>query len=87
MWSPRFCDECFSADGCGKPRLNEFGTHEQKLKFLKPVLAGEKIIALGVTEPNHGSDVASLETTAAREGDHYVIKGNKYLSPMEPRPI
>ena len=59
------------------PALNEFGTHEQKLKFLKPVLAGEKIIALGVTEPNHGSDVASLETTAAREGDHYVIKGNK----------
>src|SRR4030042_839294 len=55
----------------------DLGTHEQKLKYLKPVLAGEKIIALGVTEPNHGSDVASLETTAIKDGDHYIIKGRK----------
>jgi alkylation response protein AidB-like acyl-CoA dehydrogenase len=55
----------------------DLGTHEQKLKYLKPVLAGEKIIALGVTEPNHGSDVASLETTAIKDGDHYIIKGSK----------
>ncbi len=59
------------------PALNEFGTHQQKLKYLKPVLSGQKIIALGVTEPNHGSDVASLETSALREGDHYIIKGAK----------
>jgi alkylation response protein AidB-like acyl-CoA dehydrogenase len=57
--------------------LNGFGTHEQKLKYLKPVLAGEKIIALGVTEPDHGSDVASLETTAIKDGDRYIIKGSK----------
>ena len=51
MWSPRFCDECLVQTDVASPALNEFGTHEQKLKFLKPVLAGEKIIALGVTEP------------------------------------
>ena len=59
------------------PAIHYFGTHDQKMNFLKPALAGEKILALGVTEPNHGSDVASLETKAVREGDHYVINGAK----------
>ncbi len=59
------------------PAINEYGTHEQKLKYLKPALAGEKIIALGVTEPNHGSDVSSLETTAVKDGKNYIIKGSK----------
>ena len=59
------------------PAINEYGTHEQKLKYLKPALAGEKIIALGVTEPNHGSDVSSLETTAVKDGENYIIKGSK----------
>lgn len=59
------------------PAINEYGTREQKLKYLKPALAGEKIIALGVTEPNHGSDVSSLETTAVKEGKNYIIKGSK----------
>jgi len=61
----------------GTPAINEYGTHQQKLKYLKPALAGEKIIALGVTEPNHGSDVSSLETTAVKDGENYVIKGSK----------
>lgn len=59
------------------PAINEYGTHEQKLKYLKPALAGEMIVALGVTEPNHGSDVSSLETTAVKDGKNYIIKGSK----------
>jgi alkylation response protein AidB-like acyl-CoA dehydrogenase len=59
------------------PAINEYGTREQKLKYLKPALAGEKIIALGITEPNHGSDVSSLETTAVKDGKNYIIKGSK----------
>lgn len=61
----------------GTPAINEYGTHEQKLKYLKPVFAGEKIIALGITEPNHGSDVSSIETTAVKDGDNYIVKGSK----------
>src|SRR5208282_5266613 len=44
---------------------------------LTPVLKGEKIIALGVTEPNAGSDVASIQTCAKRDGDDYIINGAK----------
>jgi acyl-CoA dehydrogenase len=46
-------------------------------RFIPPVLAGDKIAALAVTEPSGGSDVAALKTTAAREGDHYVVNGEK----------
>ncbi len=53
------------------------GTQAQKERFIKPVLAGEKISALAITEPGGGSDVASLETRAERDGDHYVVTGSK----------
>lgn len=59
------------------PAIYYLGTHEQKMKYLRPIIAGEKIAALGVTEPNHGSDVASIETRAVKKGDHYVINGSK----------
>ena len=59
------------------PIINEIGTDEQKREFLAPALAGEKIAALGVSEPGAGSDVASLQTTARRDGDDYVINGSK----------
>lgn len=59
------------------PIINEIGTDEQKREFLAPALAGEKIAALGVSEPGCGSDVASIRTTARREGDDYVINGSK----------
>src|SRR3990170_4067329 len=59
------------------PIINEIGTDEQKRKFLAPALAGEKIAALGVSEPGCGSDVANLKTTAKRDGDDYVINGSK----------
>jgi citronellyl-CoA dehydrogenase len=59
------------------PIINEIGTDEQKRLFLAPALAGEKIAALGVSEPDVGSDVANLKTTARRVGDDYVINGSK----------
>ncbi len=59
------------------PIINEIGTDEQKREFLAPALAGEKIAALGVSEPGCGSDVANIKTTARREGDEYVINGSK----------
>ncbi|WNG18866.1 acyl-CoA dehydrogenase family protein [Cystobacter fuscus] len=59
------------------PIINEIGTDEQKREFLAPALAGEKIAALGISEPGVGSDVANLQTTARRDGDDYVINGSK----------
>src|SRR2546423_6077513 len=59
------------------PIINEIGTAEQKKEFLAPALAGEKIAALGISEPDAGSDVAHLKTTARRVGDEYVINGDK----------
>src|SRR2546423_9799626 len=59
------------------PIINEIGTAEQKREFLAPALAGEKIAALGISEPDTGSDVANIKTTARRLGDDYVINGAK----------
>jgi len=59
------------------PIIDQIGTAEQKKEFLAPALAGEKIAALGISEPDVGSDVASLRTTARRSGDEYVINGAK----------
>lgn len=59
------------------PIINDLGTREQKEEFLLPALRGEKIAALGISEPNAGSDVASIITTARREGGDYVINGAK----------
>ncbi|MCP3101324.1 acyl-CoA dehydrogenase family protein [Myxococcus sp. K15C18031901] len=59
------------------PIINEIGTDEQKREFLEPALKGDKIAALGVSEPGCGSDVASIKTTARRDGDDYVINGSK----------
>lgn len=55
----------------------EFGTEAQKKKYLTPVAKGEKIGALGITEPNVGSDVAATETRAEKQDDGYVINGEK----------
>lgn len=57
--------------------LNLFGTDAQKRRFLAPAIRGEKIGALGITEPDAGSDVAGLRTTAVRDGDSYVVNGSK----------
>ncbi len=59
------------------PCIADLGTPEQKKLFLEPALRGEKIAALGVSEPGAGSDVAGLRTTAKLVGDEYVINGSK----------
>lgn len=59
------------------PIIGEIGTAEQKKEFLAPALAGEKIAALGISEPDAGSDVAGIRTRAVREGDEWVINGSK----------
>jgi citronellyl-CoA dehydrogenase len=59
------------------PIIADLGTQEQKEEFLAPAIRGEKIAALGVSEPNAGSDVASIRTVARKDGDDYVISGSK----------
>jgi citronellyl-CoA dehydrogenase len=59
------------------PVIHALGTREQKEEFLVPAIRGEKIAALGVSEPGAGSDVAGIATTAKKVGDEYVINGAK----------
>jgi alkylation response protein AidB-like acyl-CoA dehydrogenase len=59
------------------PPIEMLGTEEQKQRYLVPGIKGEKIGALGITEPGAGSDVAGIRTTAIRDGDEYVINGSK----------
>ena len=54
-----------------------YGTPEQRAKYLPKMVTGEIITAIAMTEPGTGSDLQSIRTTAKREGDHYVINGNK----------
>lgn len=60
----------------GIPIMRE-GTEEQKQKYIRPLVAGEKVFCFGLTEPGAGSDAASLATTAVKDGDYYVINGRK----------
>jgi citronellyl-CoA dehydrogenase len=59
------------------PSLAEFGTPEQKERFLAPALRGEAVASIAVTEPGAGSDVAAIRTRAVRDGDEWVINGSK----------
>ncbi|WP_068107833.1 acyl-CoA dehydrogenase family protein [Nocardioides dokdonensis] len=59
------------------PYLVELGTEEQKQRWLPGVAAGEILLAIGMTEPSGGSDLAALKTTAVRDGDQWVINGSK----------
>lgn len=63
--------------GIGTPPIVHTGDHAQKMRFVAPVLAGEKIAALAITESGGGSDVANLKTKAVREGDDYIVNGSK----------
>lgn len=59
------------------PYLTRFGTEEQKARWLPGCVSGEKILAIAMTEPQAGSDLAGIRTTAARAGDEYVLNGQK----------
>src|SRR3990167_5437773 len=61
----------------GLPPVWRTGSDALKARIVPQVLAGEKIIALAITEPSGGSDVANLKTRAVRDGDHYVVNGSK----------
>ncbi|MGH2733981.1 MAG: acyl-CoA dehydrogenase family protein, partial [Actinomycetota bacterium] len=59
------------------PPVFKFGTEEQRKKYLVPALVGEKIFCLGITEPDAGSDVASIKTTATRVDGGWLVNGRK----------
>ncbi|MFX3672978.1 MAG: acyl-CoA dehydrogenase family protein [Paenisporosarcina sp.] len=63
--------------GLNSMTLMQWGTEEQKQKYLIPQAKGEKIGAFGLTEPGAGSDVAAMSTTATLDGDAYILKGQK----------
>ncbi len=84
-----FCEELCRCRALGLPtsvlvhtdmsstHIARNGTAEQKEKYLRPMITGEAVCAIGVTEPSGGSDVASIRTTAVKDGDSYVINGSK----------
>src|SRR5436305_408743 len=59
------------------PALAEFGTDEQRERYLRPAIAGEKIGAITVSEPDAGSDVANISTRAVRDGETWIVNGRK----------
>ena len=62
------------------PAIMSKGTEEQKARFLPAIAAGELHFAIGYTEPGAGTDLAAVATTAVRDGDHYVVNGNKIFT-------
>lgn len=73
------CTYAISVAVTGLPQviLKEFGTEEQKKKYIPPLASGEQMGAFGLSEASSGSDAASLRTTAKKQGDHYIINGTK----------
>ncbi|WP_428263302.1 acyl-CoA dehydrogenase family protein [Haliangium sp.] len=59
------------------PYLREFGTEEQKQRWLPGCVSGDLVTAIAMTEPNTGSDLAAIRTTAVRDGDDYILNGSK----------
>lgn len=90
MWmTVVFCEELCRCHALGLPmsvlvhtdmsstHIARYGTEEQRRQYLVPMITGEKVCAIGVSEPAAGSDVAGIQTTAVRDGDSYVINGSK----------
>lgn len=59
------------------PYIESYGTHEQKKRWLPKCITGDTISGLAMTEPGAGSDLANIKTTAIRDGDHYIVNGQK----------
>lgn len=88
-YSMIFCEElsyCFSGgftisalviQYMSAPYLLKYASEELKDRYLKPVIAGDMVSAVAITEPGAGSDVKQIKTTAARSGDHYIVNGSK----------
>jgi acyl-CoA dehydrogenase len=67
----------FAMQGLGSASISLFGAEDLKRRYLPEVCAGRRIAAFALSEPEGGSDVAAMKTTARRDGDHYVIDGQK----------
>ncbi|WP_206808753.1 acyl-CoA dehydrogenase family protein [Paradesulfitobacterium ferrireducens] len=68
----------FNTQSLGPPyALLRWGNEEQKRKYIPPLVRGEKICSFAITEPNTGSDVAGMKSTAKRDGNYYVLNGSK----------
>ena len=72
-----WADSIFTMQGLGTYPITLFGTEAQKRKYLPGIASGEKLSAFALSEPDAGSDVAGLKTTAVRDGDYYVLNGKK----------
>ncbi|HEY7403773.1 MAG TPA: acyl-CoA dehydrogenase family protein [Candidatus Angelobacter sp.] len=70
-------DFAFAMQGLGSGAISNFGTHDQKLRYLPRVASGGAIAAFAISEPDAGSDVAALKCTARKDGDSYLINGEK----------
>lgn len=66
-----------SSAGFGTEMIQEYGDERVKERWLPKIAAGEAISSSGISEPDHGSDVAGIETRAERDGDEWVLNGNK----------
>jgi alkylation response protein AidB-like acyl-CoA dehydrogenase len=64
-------------DQLGRPGIMRYGTDEQKKRFVPKILTAEEIWATGYSEPSSGSDMAAAKTRAERQGDYYVVNGQK----------
>jgi alkylation response protein AidB-like acyl-CoA dehydrogenase len=68
---------CITSAGFGAEAILEFGTDEQQERFLPPITEGEAVMGAAISEPQAGSDVTAIETTARKDGDEWVVNGNK----------
>jgi len=65
------------ADRQSGPLINRFGTEQQKQHFLPAICRGESYFCIGMSEPNSGADLASIKSTAVRDGDSWLVNGQK----------
>ena len=70
-------DFAFAMQGLGSGAISNFGTHDQKQRYLPRVASGTAVAAFAISEPDAGSDVAALKCAAKRDGDYYLISGEK----------
>ncbi|CAI49593.1 acyl-CoA dehydrogenase [Natronomonas pharaonis DSM 2160] len=68
---------CLCSTGFGTEAIIEYGTEEQKEEYLAPIATGDAICGAAISEPDTGSDVSSVSTRAEKDGDEWVINGNK----------
>ncbi|WP_255149266.1 acyl-CoA dehydrogenase family protein [Halorarius halobius] len=68
---------CLTSTGFGGEAIMEYGTDEQKEEYLAPIASGDAIMGAAISEPDTGSDVSSVSTQAEKDGDEWVVNGNK----------